>query len=399
MGCDLFIFAGEKSGDLHGEKLLEALFKHRPNLKVMGVGGPLMRGQPMECILPMEEFQVMGFIDVLCALPKLRRHFYFVAETILKLNPSVVVTIDYPGFNLRLAKLLRKRGFKGKLVHYICPSVWAHGKQRIDLMVKTLDLLLCILPFEPQIFEGTGLKASFVGHPLVERLKEHVYKPLPLSLSSERKIISLFPGSRKKEIERNLPLMLQACLAEKAKGMDFQIALSISEERFRPLIEGIVEKMGVDQADILFVPSAFSYELMKASHLAIAKSGTVTLELALHGVPTVVVYAVSFLDKMIAYHLLRIRLPFYCLVNIIAGEVVYPELIGPYFTLPRLMEKVEALLRESERKRVRELCYTLAQRLQSKYPDQEAAADILAYLSLPLCQRLDNIRHQPSLLE
>lgn len=372
MGCDLFIFAGEKSGDLHGEKLLEALLARQQTLQVVGVGGPLMRAQKMECILPMEEFQVMGFIDVFRALPKLRRHFYFVAETILKLKPKVVVTIDYPGFNLRLAKHLRKKGFQGKLVHVICPSVWAHGKQRIDVMVKALDLLLCILPFETQLFEATPLKACFVGHPLAERLASHVYKPLPFTPTN--KLLSLFPGSRRKEIERNLPLMLEACLSEKNKGEEFQIALSVSEERFLPLIEKITRQAGVD---VLLVPSIFSYELMKASYLAIAKSGTVTVELAFHGIPTVVVYAVSFLDRMIAYHLLRIRLPFYCLVNIIAAEEIFPELIGPQLTLKSLVDSIDKLLKEPKRQQIQEQCRSLIKTLSSKATSQEAATEIL----------------------
>lgn len=379
MRCDLFIFAGEKSGDLHGEKLLEALFAKNPALQVVGVGGPLMRKYPMHCILPMEEFQVMGFVDVLCSLPKLRRQFYHVAETILQLKPKVVVTIDYPGFNLRLAKYLKKKGFQGKLVHFICPSVWAHGKQRIPLMAKTLDLLLCILPFEASLFAGTALKACFVGHPLSERLTTSIYKPLPFSL--DKRIVSLFPGSRKKEIERNLPLMLEACLIEKKKGIDFQIALSVSEERYAPLIKEIVKKGGVQECDIHFVPSSFSYELMKASYLAIAKSGTVTLELAFHRTPTVVVYAVSFLDRLIAYHLLRIRLPFYCLVNIIAREAVFPELIGPHFTLCRLINSMEPLLEEGPaRKKMQEQCGELVKKLSSKRTSQEACAEILELL-------------------
>ena len=377
MGSDLFIFAGEKSGDLHGEKLLEALFAKKPDLQVMGVAGPLMRTQPIECILPMEEFQVMGFIDVFRSLPKLRRQFYFVADTILKRNPKVVVTIDYPGFNLRLARHLKKKGFKGKLVHFICPSVWAHGKGRISLMAKNLDLLLCILPFETALFEGTRLKACFVGHPLSERLSAHIYKPLPFH--SNQKILSLFPGSRKKEIERNLRMMLEVCLIEKKKGNSFQVAFSVSEERFRPLIQEIIEKVGADRLDLVFVPSTLSYELMKASYLAIAKSGTVTLELAFHGVPTVVIYAVSFLDQLIAYHLLRIRLRFYCLVNIIAGEEVFPELIGSHLTLPHLVENVDRLLEESNRQRIGEQCQALVKKLSTNSASQEAASEILKF--------------------
>src|SRR5262249_39681155 len=210
------------------------------------------------------------------------------------------VTIDYPGFNLRLAKHLRKKGYAGKLIHFICPSVWAWGKKRIPLMGSTLDLLLSILPFEKKLFEHTPLKVAYVGHPLVERMKNYSYQ----TFASDSKIIALFPGSRKKEIERNLPLYLDACceLAHK-----FKIALSVSDERYRPLMLEILKTKQWREEEILWATPDHTYELMKKAYLAIAKSGTVTLELALHRVPTVVTYGVSFLDKIIAYDILRIR--------------------------------------------------------------------------------------------
>ncbi|MBS0605233.1 MAG: lipid-A-disaccharide synthase [Verrucomicrobia bacterium] len=375
MSCDLFVFAGEKSADLHGEKLLQALRAKNPALNISGVGGPRMRSQGMDCVLQMEDFQVMGFIDVFLALPKLMRQFYFVASEIKRLNPKAVITIDYPGFNLRMARHLRKKGFKGKLVHFICPSVWAWGKKRIPLMAENLDLLLSILPFEKELFTGTPLKVAFVGHPLSERMKTLVYKTPPFPL--DRKIVSLFPGSRKKEIERNLPLILDVCRDLQKKQPELRIALSVSDERFRPLILQIIKEKGWDGKEIELVPAEYSYELMKASYLAIAKSGTVTLELALHRVPTVVIYGVSFLDKIIAYDILRIRLPFYCLVNIIAQKEVFPELIGPNFTYENVKAKAEMLLGESARLNIQNACDDIISQLGGKETSKQAASEIL----------------------
>jgi lipid-A-disaccharide synthase len=434
MSCDLFVFAGEKSGDLHGEKLLQALRAKSPHLKISGVGGPKMRSQGMDCLLSMEEFQVMGFIDVFLTLPKLIRQFYFIASEIKRLQPKVVIFIDYPGFNLRMAKHLRKKRFQGKLVHFICPSVWAWGKKRIPSMAENLDLLLSILPFEKELFKDTSLDVAYVGHPLIERLKNYSHnayfsrdvgmgKKIMASftfsgrISAERevpdaaifdegiasaiseekgaadgclaagrkltgkvneaKIIALFPGSRKKEIERNLPLYLEACRDLLIKQSGLQIALSVSEERYRPLILKILKTHGWHQDEILFVPAEDSYELMKAAYLAIAKSGTVTLELALHRVPTVVTYGVSFLDKIIAYDILRIRLPFYCLVNIIAQKEIFVELIGPHFTLDHLKERAKALFDESLRTKIQYDCDRLIEQLGDKVTAPEAAVKIL----------------------
>jgi lipid-A-disaccharide synthase len=350
MGCDLFLIAGEKSADLHGEKLLEALKKINPALHIAGVAGPKMRAQGMQCVLPMEEFQVMGFVDVFFALPKLIRHFYFIAREIKRLQPKVVLTIDYPGLNLRLHKHLKKKGFQGKQCHYICPSVWAWGKKRIPLMADTLNLLLAILPFEKELFKNTSLPVAYVGHPLVTRLHSYTYQPL--SFPEGKKIVALFPGSRKKELERNLPLILRVC--QDLAHPDLHFALSLSEERFRPLVEEIIAKHPL--SNLTLIPGTHSYELMKAAHIAIAKSGTVTLELALHRVPTVVIYAVSRLDLFIALQLLGIYLPFYCLVNIIAQKTIFTELIGPNCTYHKLFESVQALLIPTTHTQCRSRC-------------------------------------------
>jgi lipid-A-disaccharide synthase len=380
MSCDLFVFAGEKSGDLHGEKLLQALYAKNPHLKIVGVGGPKMRSYGFDCILPMEEFQVMGFIDVFLALPKLFRQFYFIASQIQRLKPKAVLTIDYPGFNLRMAKHLRKKGFKGKLIHFICPSVWAWGKKRVPLMTETLDLLLSILPFEKDLFATTALEVAYVGHPLIERLQHYSYKPLSLPL--DKKIIALFPGSRKKEIERNLPLYLDTCRDLLKKDPELQIALSVSEERYRSLILEIIRAKGWKETEIVFVPIDYSYELMKAAFLAIAKSGTVTLELALHRTPTVVTYGVSRLDKIIAYDILRIRLRFYCIVNIIAQKELFAELFGPRLTVASLKEKTEALFDTSVRAQMQSDCELLIKQLGDKETASTAATEILRDVKL-----------------
>jgi lipid-A-disaccharide synthase len=337
--CDLFVFCGEPSGDLHGESLVAQLREKSPFLKVFGVVGPRMRAQKVTPILAMEELQVMGFIDVFSNLPKLLYIFYKVTRSILKLQPKVVLTIDYPGFSLRLHRYLKKKGFTGKIVHFICPSVWAWGKHRIAFMEKYLDHLFAILPFEPQIFQKIPVK--YVGHPLISRIQSYSYQKL--DLPKNQQIIALFPGSRSKEIARNLPLYLDACKQLCANNPNIHIALSIAQPKFHPQILSILQQKSCT-IPITFVASAQSYELMQQAHLAIAKSGTVTLELAIHSVPTVVTYGLSKLDLIIAKDLLRIRLRFYCLVNILANEEIFPELIGPNFTKKSLILHIYRLL-------------------------------------------------------
>ncbi len=381
MSYDLFIFAGEKSGDLYGEKLLESLKTLDPKLRIAGVGGPRMRAQGIECVMPMEAFQVMGFIDVFLALPKLIQQFYFVARTILCMQPKAVLFIDYPGFNLRMARHLKKKGYRGKLCHFICPSVWAWGKKRIPLMAKHLDLLLTILPFEKQYFARTSLRVEYVGHPLIQRLKEYPY--VSLLLPTNRKIIAIFPGSRKKELLRNFPFYLSVCNTLKQKDPELFFAISLSDETYRPLIEQMVKEAHLNwDMDCALIPVQHTYDLMKCAHAAIAKSGTVTLELALHAVPTVVTYAISPLDLIIARDILRIRLPFYCLVNIIGNQEIFPELFGPNFTKDSLLNAAERFLDdEAARTYSQAKCRMLKEMLTERDASLEAAKLLLSEMS------------------
>lgn len=375
---DIFIFAGEQSGDLHGEDLIRSLLEKAPHLKICGVGGPKMRSVAgFHSIFPMEKFHVMGFIDVLLSLPKLISHFYFIKRAILKASPKMVVLIDYPDFNLRMAKQLSKSGFKGKICHYICPSIWAWRKNRIHLMEKVLDTLFCILPFEKKYFKNSPLPVKYVGHPLTKRIEERVDSPL--SLPVDKKIIALFPGSRKKEILLNFPFQLQLIHDLAALFPDLHFALSISHPKFMPLIKTLMDKVAFSfEERLTFIPQEDNYSLMRRSYMAIAKSGTVTLELALHKVPTVVIYGIAPLDLFIARNLLKIRLPFYSLPNIIFEDELFPELFGPNLTRERLLEKVkDFLLDETLRIECQEKCGQLYTLLDKGDSDGDIAQELL----------------------
>ncbi len=376
---DLFIFAGEPSGDLHGESLLQSLYSQHPDIQITGVGGPRMRQYPFHCILLMEEFQVMGFIDVFFALPKLLRHFYFLLTQILKTNPKVVVFIDYPGFALRMEKKLKKKGFTGKIIHYICPSVWAWGKKRIPLIEQNVDLLLSLFPFEKKYF-SPSFPIAYIGHPLISRLKEHSYQKL--EWAEGKKIISLFPGSRKKEILRNFPLQLKTLKTLLEQDSSLIGAISLSQQEFLPLLSSFMKQENLAFGDrIHSVPVSQSYELMQHSFLALAKSGTVTLELALHKVPTVVLYVISPLDLFLAKKIFRISLPFYCIVNIVANKEVFVELIGRNATEENLLKEAKRLLIDTPyRNKQKDLCQKVNNDLNEGNTSEKAAQHILSFL-------------------
>ncbi len=351
---DLFVSSGEMSGDLHGASLIEELLKQRPCLKIGAVCGPKMRRLPIQSFFKMEDLAVMGFLDVLFALPKIIRQFFAIRNQILALNPKVVLFIDYPGFHLRLAKSLKKKGFKGKLIHFICPSVWAWGKKRIPLMAKTLDLLLVLFPFEVESFSSTSLPTLFVGHPLTWAVSQ-----FRTSRLTKRKILGVFPGSRKTEIARNLPLQLR--VANRLKQLESSLEIIVSDHTH-----------SVDE----------NYELMRSSHMAIATSGTVTLELALHGTPTVVNFAIKPLDRFIAQKIFLINLPFYCIVNIIQNKSIFPELFGPNLTEENLFFWAQKLWFDEE---ARQACQKELENLRKSLgvnkASETAAAAILEIVS------------------
>jgi lipid-A-disaccharide synthase len=331
---DIFILAGEPSGDLHGAHLIEELLALNPNLKIAAVAGPLMRKFPIECIEPMENLQVIGFIDVILALPSIIKRFFSLKKKIRKLKPKAFVTIDYPGFNLRLQTSLKKSGFKGKQIHYICPTVWAWGKGRIPKMAKSLDLLLTLFPFEPECFRHTQLETIYVGHPLIQDIATFQLDTqfrARFGFSLEDKIISIFPGSRELEVKRNLPGMIKTAKRLQEKDPKIKIAICSNHPSFK--------------GDI---PPEENYNLMKNSHIALAKSGTVVLELALLSVPTVVSYAIKPLDVFVATKIFKINLPYYSMPNIILQKEVFPELFGPQWTDSAHYQKAENLVYNEE---------------------------------------------------
>lgn len=359
-----FIFAGEASGDLHGSRLIPCLTGE----KLVGVGGPLMRQAGLETLYPMEDFRVMGFTDVLKAFPKLWSRFRQIKQWILTNKPSCVILIDYPGFNLRLAKALKKAGYQGKIVQYICPTVWAHGKGRIEIMEQNLDLLLTIYPFEASYFQNTKLPVCYIGCPLVETIDSYSYDPewrVKNNIPADAKIYSIFPGSRIEEIHRNLPKQLAAL---KMLQLDSKSHIAISVKAERDFIHEMVQ----DINNVHLIPAQYTYELMKESQLALAKSGTVVLELALHGTPTVVTYELSWLNYLIARYILRLRLPYYSMPNILLGKELYPECIGKNIS----SETIYQNLKKIDREKIQKECKELRQCLGSHRSNETAAQAI-----------------------
>jgi len=369
---DLFILAAEPSADLHGAHLIDALHSLAPHQSIAGVLGPRMREKNVQCCYQMEELQVMGFTDVIAALPRLFRLFRQIRQTILELNPRTVVCIDYPGFNIRLEQSLRKKGYRGRLIHYICPTVWAWGKKRIPVMAKNLDLLLTLFPFEKDCFAYTSLPVQYVGHPLVKKTDQHLpnaHFHERYHLNPTKKILALFPGSRQTEIERNFPLQIAAAKEMLAKTPDQQIAVSLSHPQFRAHLA---------RCGFPIIEPEHNYDLMRHAHLALATSGTVTLELALFQTPTVAQFAIRPFDVFLAQKIFRINLPHYVIVNILMRKTVFPELFGPHLTLESLLHSAKILWNDEHARQIcKEGCHQMKELLGNTDASHEAARAIL----------------------
>lgn len=386
MSHKFFLIAGEKSGDMLGGNLLKALKTQISGCSFMGVGGQEMRQEGMECVLRTEDFELHGFSDIIGSIPSLWKQFRAIRRLILSSQPNAVIFIDYPGFNLRMAKSLRKHGYQGKLIQYVCPTIWAWGAKRKEQMEQTLDLILSIYPFETRLFNNSPLKIEYVGNPVKENIRKHKYDDqwsLLFGIKKTENLIALFPGSRKGEIQRNLPYQLKTCELLKKNNPDTLFAISCAHEKIMPVMHPMLRNMSLKlHQDLFLLPKAYSYELMRDCRSALAKSGTVTLELALHRTPAVVLYKLTRLNRFIAQWILRLNLPHYCIVNILSEKTVYPEIIERGLSSQNLLNTLMPLHRHSEeRNRCIEQCRELNEILQEKEASGHAAAAIQELIS------------------
>ena len=342
----IFICAGEPSGDLHAGALMGALKRTlgRP-VAFRGFGGDLMRREGAELLYHTDQVALIGITPILMNLPFLLRVMGEMKGEIRRWKPDLVITVDYPGMNLRLAKFAHGLGIPA--VHYICPQVWAWHRGRIPKMARMMDQLLCIFPFEPALFKGTGLDVRFTGHPLVDRAAETRAEPEVRLPWGEGHRIALLPGSRSTEITRILPrLLLAAVLLEKRMGEPCTFLIPSPSTRMRALAEEVVARSPVRPSRLDFVDGHARQILMQAEAAAVT-SGTATLEAALMRCPTVLVYLASKVTGWVARLLVK-GVRFLGLANIIADRSVMPELLQEDFTPEKLAAILEGYLKDPE---------------------------------------------------
>ena len=359
-----YIIAGEASGDLHGSNLIKELKNLDANAEFRCWGGDLMQAAGATIVKHYKELAFMGFVEVIQNLSTILNNLKFCKQDIERFKPDVLVLIDYPGFNLRIAKWAKENVFK--VVYYIAPQVWAWKESRVKLIRQVVDKMLVILPFEKEYFENKwNYKVEFVGHPLVQVINDFVAKTN--AVHNDQKIIALLPGSRKQEIAKKLPIMLEA--SKFFPGYQFIVAKAASLED--DFYTGFLSAY----SDVETVTNE-TYTLLSKSTAALVTSGTATLETALFGVPQVVCYKGSAVSYQIAKRLVKIK--YISLVNLIMDKEVVKELIQNELTVANLTDELEKILHNHEKIAQIKSDYTsLKNLLQKESNASEKAAGII----------------------
>lgn len=318
---ELLIITGEVSGDLIGASLIKELKKLNSSLKIVGIGGNKMKGEGMEIIYHIDQMAFLGFVEVLKHLPFIKKVQRSLLEIVEKRKIKYAVLIDYPGFNLSMAKKLKALGVKN--IYYVSPQIWAWGKSRINKMKTLVNKMLVVFPFEKELYEKSGINVEFIGHPIIERVdqydfltKEELYNKF--NLEKEKELLLIMPGSRNQEVKKIFPESLKAAnrLADK---FNLQIVVACSEN----MDENIFNDLGSFGSFKLI--KGYNYDLMRDAKFGIIKSGTSTLEAGYFSLPMVIVYRTSFFTYFIGRQL--ITLDRIGMVNIILDGKVIPELI------------------------------------------------------------------------
>lgn len=338
----IYFVAGETSGDNHGAALMQALREQAPEIQCSGRGGAKMRAIAGENFRDWTaEAAVVGLWEVIKHYNFFRKEFQRAIAEIEAIKPSAVVFIDYPGFNLRLARALRAKFPELKLIYYISPQVWAWNAGRVTQMARRIDLMLCIFPFEPAIYERAGLRAIFVGHPLAQRGVE--VRDLVGDKVRDMNLVALFPGSREREVRKIFPIMLSAAMDLLQRHPNLRFVISAATNSLTQLISA-----ELNDSEKFVVQIGETRELMHRAGVAMVASGTATLEAALAALPFVLVYRVAWLTYFAARLVVKVK--HLGMPNVLAGREIVPEFIQQKAQPAQIAAAVEQLLTQPARR-------------------------------------------------
>jgi lipid-A-disaccharide synthase len=363
-----YIIAGEASGDLHGSNLIKELKKLDTGAAVRAWGGDLMQAAGATVVKHYRDLAFMGFTEVIRNLPTILNNLKFCKEDITQFDPDVLILVDYPGFNLRIARWAKEKGLK--IIYYISPQVWAWKESRVKSIRQTVDKMLVILPFEQEFYNKWNYKVEYVGHPLVQVINDFLDQH-PVNGGTSSPIVALLPGSRKQEIAKKLPVMLEASRAFPQYQFIVARAASLDDAFYETFLNPYTNVSSVKNE---------TYHLLSKARAALVTSGTATLETALFGVPEVVCYKGSSISYQIAKRLIKIK--YISLVNLIMDRKVVTELIQNELTADNLVRELDKILHdETHIKKLKQDYGELKQLLQKESnASARAAQEIVGFM-------------------
>ena len=348
MSLKVYLIAGEPSGDLLGARVMRALKKLQPDTLVFGVGGESMQQEGLKSLFDIKDLAVMGFLEVLPNLPTILKHFKEILNDIKKIKPDIIMTIDSYSFSARVHKLLKKNGCDVPHVHLVAPQVWAWNKGRAKKIGHFVDHLFCLLPDEPKYFAPYGMPATFVGHPVIEggadkgdagafRKKYQIPK--------DKRVVCMLPGSRSNEIKYLLNDFMQTADNLFASNPDLFFVIP-TVETVRSKVEHKLKNWPTPH--LIITGEKERYNAFATASAALAASGTVSLELALAGVPHLIAYRMNKLTAAVARRILKIK--YVNLINLIMNQPIIPELLQENCTVSKMTQTMRHLLQESSQK-------------------------------------------------
>ena len=370
----IFILTGEPSGDKLASTVISKLRIHNPNIEYLSVGGNHIKKLGIQSIFDLKDITYLGFTSVLLNIFKIRNKINQTVDEIIKFNPDILFSVDSPDFTLRVAEKVKKIDDNIKTIHYVAPQVWIWRKNRVKKIKKFIDHMLLLFNFEKKYFDDENIKNTFVGHPLIEK-NENVKTVLNDLISKDKKIISIFPGSRKSETNVLLPILIDFIKLMNTKDNSYSFVFHAIDEN-KEFIINHLKKTDLDNIDVVSEENIKS-QILSNSVFAVSKSGTVSLQISNANIPSIIIYKLSFINFMIFKMLVNVK--FANIINIINNKEVIPELLQKECNADEIYKTVIYFLKNPEliKKQLSDCSKTL-EGIKSKSSSSDEAAKILS---------------------
>ena len=370
----VFILTGEPSGDKLASTVISKLMTQNPYVEYLSVGGSHIKKLGIQSIFDLKDITYLGFTSVILNIFKIRNRINKTVDEIIKFNPDILFSVDSPDFTLRVAERVKKKNKNIKTIHYVAPQVWVWRKNRVKKIKKFIDHMLLLFNFEKKYFEQENIKTTFVGHPLIET-NQNVKTVLNDFISKDKKIISIFPGSRKSETNVLLPILLDFIKLMNAKENIYSFVFHATEDN-KDYIFNQVNNSGLDNIDVVSDENIKS-QILSNSIFAVSKSGTVSLQIASSNIPSIIIYKLSYINFMIFKLLVNVK--FANIINIINDKEVIPELLQDECNAKEIFNTVIYFLKNPDliKKQLSD-CNKTLEGIRSKTSSSNESASILS---------------------